>query len=1193
MFRLPFRLLTAFPVAVFLFTLQNLSAQKAGLEVTRTSAIDRSLPILNLTVDELGRKWAANSKGVFQLKAADFATPLKIASGEQNVLAYRGGNADFSWPEAAFKEQVKTECNVTATWYDERGATLWIGTDAGLFQFKTEPGFQMVQRYIPANSKLKSNLITLIFQDKSRRLWVGTDKGLMYGLPGKWKGELAGYGIQRVREYAGDIYVMADGEISKGVGGDKWTDLKIDLHKTEGDLNDFDIDQTGKMWLVSGCLTRYDLAAGTYDVFSGPEYYTSQFGTDIAIDPENAVWVGTSDKGVFMVDKASAMTLNAFVDQPITCAGNGKDAILLAKVSGGVAPYTFAWSGGLSGENPRNVGPGTYSLTVTDSKGKTRTADVPVPDARLRIKGIPKKPVSAPGKSDGVAEVDIAINVSGIQILWDNGETTATATKLTAGTHTVTVTDPKGCAATATATIAEKALPLSVRLTEKSGVNCAGDRTGALEVQTTGGKAPLSFTWSDPSLKGEAPAGLKAGNYQVTVADAAGQTITASISLQQPEALSASMLVNAPASTGNTDGKATVQPKGGHAPYTFQWDNGETEAIATKLGPGTRSVTITDSKGCVAKASAGISENILPLAVNITEESKILCAGGKSSLSVQVNGGKSPFQYAWNNASISGNAPSNVPAGDFLVTVTDAAGSTSTATINIRQPEVLSAKASANAPATSGHSDGKATVEVSGGAAPFSYKWDNGETSAAATKLASGTRSVSITDANRCTASASVAIPENILPMSVAIQEGDKIKCAGEKSTLVIQVNGGKTPLVYSWNNPALVGQMPAPVTAGDYQLTVTDAAGTTSTASISIAQPEMLSLSILVTAPASTGNADGKATAQPKGGTTPYSYKWDSGETTLSAIKLAPGARSVTVTDANGCTTTGSVSISENILPLSASLQETKKIKCAGEKSALSVQVNGGKPPYQYSWNNASLSGQEARNLDGGAYSVTVTDAQGNTMVANATVAAPDPLTVELSRNIGTTSDRIADGKAQVSIKGGTPKYSIVWDTKQSGLSATKLALGKHSVTVTDANGCSQNIDFETDKRALPELTGALEDGQTIRMRLLTFSPDSANLKPEVLPMLDELYDFMMENPKVVIEIGGHTNNLADDSFADKLSTARAKAVADYLFAKGVDATRVTYKGYGKRQPIAQNTTPEGRKTNQRVEIKILKIGK
>ncbi|MCE7925858.1 MAG: hypothetical protein DYG98_22640 [Haliscomenobacteraceae bacterium CHB4] len=1338
---------TALIFSLILFTLPPLAAQpKAGLEVNRTSAMDRSLPILNVTVDAGGRKWAANAKGVYQIKASDFSTPQTLSPGQRNVLSYHGGNADFSWSEEAFKNQVKTECTVTAAWYDEKSGTLWLGTDeAGLFQFKTTPELQLVQQYTTANSKLKSKHITVIFQDKSSRLWVGTDDGLMYGPPGRWKGDFSGYEVQRIREYGNVIYVLADGEISLAPNGDKWSDLALDKKKLEGQIADFDIDMSGKMWLVSGVLTRFDLLAETYDVFSGPEYYTSEYGTCVAVDFDGAVWVGTSDKGLFQVDKASSITLNAYVDKPISCGGDGKDAVLVAKVTGGVPPYTYTWSGGLSGDNPKNVGAGNYTVTVTDSKGKARSVEVPVPDARLRIKARQKKPVSAPGKNDATAEVDMETNASGLLIRWDNGETMAVATQLTVGPHTVTVTDPKGCSATATVTITEKAQPLSVTIMEKSRIGCAGDKTAALAVQVAGGKAPFKYAWNNPALTGDQPSKIPAGDYLITVTDAAGVTSTATFSVKQPDALTLNALVQSPASPGNADGKALAQAKGGSGTYSFKWDNGETSFNATKLSPGSHAVTVTDANGCwvstavnisesilplevsisvkkvikcagdkaalvvettggkapfkyawsnpaasggqpdnlpagdysltvtdatgesstvtfavlqpdpltataavTAPASTGnadgkaaaqvkggagaysykwdnsetttaaaklapgqhtvtvtdangcsitasvdISENILPLAVSISEKSGVKCAGDKTAaLAVQVTGGKGPFKYAWNSPALRDDQPANLQAGDYQLTVTDATGTSSTASFSVKQPEALTANAAATAPASTGNADGKAAVQVKGGAGSYTFKWDNGESAAAAAKLAPGQRTVTVTDANGCSATASVIISENILPLAVSITEKSGVKCAGDKTAaLAVQVTGGKGPFKYAWNSPALRDDQPANLQAGDYQLTVTDAAGTSSTVTFSVKQPEALTATAAATAPASTGNADGKATVQVKGGTGAFTFKWDNGETTAAATKLAPGQRAVTVTDANGCSTTASVDISENILPLTVGISEKNKIKCAGEKASLDIRVSGGKPPYSFAWNNPSLSGEQATGLDAGEYAVTVTDSKGASQSASIIVNGAEPLIVELIRNIGATTERSNDGKAQVSVKGGTPKYNIVWDTKQTGLAAPKLPLGPHSVTVTDANGCSQKIDFQTEKRILPELTGKLESGQTIRMRLLNFDTDSYVIQDESLPMLDELFDFMMEQGTVAIEIAGHTNNQPSDAFADELSTNRAKAVADYLIDKGIDPKRVIYKGYGKRYPLVPNTSAEGRKTNQRVEIKILRL--
>ncbi|HNG89993.1 MAG TPA: SprB repeat-containing protein, partial [Saprospiraceae bacterium] len=530
--------------------------------------------------------------------------------------------------------------------------------------------------------------ISSIYQDRLSRMWVGTDQGLMYGPPGRWKADFANYNVQRVREYNTVIYVLADGEISKAPNGDKWSDLAVESKQIEGDINDFDIDSEGKMWIVSGVLTRFDLTASTYDVFSGPEYYTSQYGTCVAVTAEGAAWVGTDDKGLFMVDKAYSMTLNAYVDQPITCEGNGKDAVLLAKVTGGVPPYTYAWSGGLSGEKPANVGAGTYTVTVTDSKGKARSAEVPVYDVRLKIKARQKKPESGPGKADGSAEVDIATNASGIQIKWDNGELMAVATRLSTGQHTVTVTDPKGCAVTATVTIGEKAAPLSVSISEKSPLKCAGDKNAALSTQAAGGKAPYKYAWSNPAFSGENPGAVPAGDYTLTLTDAAGATTTAAISIKQPDPLSITATATAPASTGQADGKALVQAKGGTGVYLFKWDDGETTYTVSRLAVGQHGVTVTDANGCTASASVNISENIMPLTVRLIEKTPIRCPGDKNAaLVAQVNGGKAPFKYTWANAAASGDQASNLAAGTYIVTVTDLAGNTASATLSLKAPE--------------------------------------------------------------------------------------------------------------------------------------------------------------------------------------------------------------------------------------------------------------------------------------------------------------------------------------------------------------------------------------------------------------------------------------------------------------------------------------------------------------------------
>jgi outer membrane protein OmpA-like peptidoglycan-associated protein len=103
-----------------------------------------------------------------------------------------------------------------------------------------------------------------------------------------------------------------------------------------------------------------------------------------------------------------------------------------------------------------------------------------------------------------------------------------------------------------------------------------------------------------------------------------------------------------------------------------------------------------------------------------------------------------------------------------------------------------------------------------------------------------------------------------------------------------------------------------------------------------------------------------------------------------------------------------------------------------------------------------------------------------------------------------------------------------------------------------------------------------------------LYFDADSSTIQSASNAVLEEIYDFLSSNQNVIIEIGGHTNSLPEDEYCDRLSTARAKNVAEYLYNKGIPESQISYKGYGKRQPIASNATVDGRKKNQRVEIKI-----
>jgi outer membrane protein OmpA-like peptidoglycan-associated protein len=220
------------------------------------------------------------------------------------------------------------------------------------------------------------------------------------------------------------------------------------------------------------------------------------------------------------------------------------------------------------------------------------------------------------------------------------------------------------------------------------------------------------------------------------------------------------------------------------------------------------------------------------------------------------------------------------------------------------------------------------------------------------------------------------------------------------------------------------------------------------------------------------------------------------------------------------------------------------------------------------------------------------VTDAAGQTAKAEHTVKTPGTLKTSLSGMRAATNDRLSDGKASVVATGGTGTYTYLWSSGETFHQASKLPAGPAYVVVTDANGCSTRSDFEVKQKVLPELTAdRIASGEPLRLEKIQFQADSVKVNEEAIPSLDELYEFLYDNPTVIIEVAGHTNGLPADEYCDRISSERATSVANYIISKGIESRRVIAKGYGKRKPIATNQTAEGRKRNQRVEIRLIKI--
>ncbi|MCU0347173.1 MAG: hypothetical protein MUC59_09520, partial [Saprospiraceae bacterium] len=682
-------------------------AAQVPMEVVRTKAVDRYSPVTNIHI-EGDNKWVGNRKGLFQVHSPEQSTDAKIAPTEWSLLQTPSGNKDLRFPLEELLTQMgedgqsirSKEDRITAAIFEEKGSQLWVGTrKSGLFQFRTQPKLQLVKRHSPGGS----DEINTLFLDTEGRLWIGTAEGCAFGKDGKWRQEEKLFSIRAFAQSGTSIWVMGDDLLWKVDAREKWTNVDIDEKLTEGEVVDIAVDNNGLLWVASQIIARFDPATEEATVFGPAAEFTSQDVSCMAIDAENAVWIGTNDKGLYLIQKADAMAVTCLLDKPLSCGANSKDASLKVTVSGGTEPYTYTWSGGLTGTNPQNLGPGEYSLTVTDSKGKAKAIKFPILNPNFTATATQEKQVSeAPGSTDGVASVKVDGGITPHLYKWDNGETTAKATKLGEGPHTVTVTDRAGCTATATVDIRQSVSKLNVAISQTKAIGCKGVKDAAIKADVTGGKTPYQYQWNNPSLMAGANlTGLAPGNYAVTITDATGQSASAAFEVKEAEAITPSIKVEAAASTGKSDGKATASAMGGTGGFTFKWSTGETTATATKLGPGSHTVTVTDASGCTATANVTITENVLPLTVSIEQKGAIKCAGEKTAgLRTSTKGGKEPFQYKWSVTEPTTEEAISISAGTYTVTVTDAKGQTATASIQVPEPKPISLTAKVDAPAS-------------------------------------------------------------------------------------------------------------------------------------------------------------------------------------------------------------------------------------------------------------------------------------------------------------------------------------------------------------------------------------------------------------------------------------------------------------------------------------------------------------
>ena len=769
----------------------------------------------------------------------------------------------------------------------------------------------------------------------------------------------------------------------------------------------------------------------------------------------------TSQLPVTISQPSSPISLS-FTQSNASCYGINNGSISVSP-AGGTPPYTYLWNPGFfTTPSINNLVAGTYQITVTDVNQCTLVQSISItqPSSILLTTSFTEAICT---NSNGSATVNASGGTLPYTYSWSpGGGTSQSIINIPAAAYSVTVTDVSGCSQTAYVLVTNVAGP-QVTMSSIENVSCFGGFDGEATVSVTGGAPPYSYSWAPYGGSGATASNLGAGTYTVTVTDSNGcqglQVTNPAIT--QPQAISIITHQVNVTCTGANNGSASLTVTGGTPGYTYNWSTGQTTSNISGLLPGIHNLTVTDANGCQDFAFVDIVEP-LPISANITTTQNVSCNGGSNgSATVNVTGGTIPFSYNWSPSGSTSQTAIGLATGTHTIYVTDNNGCSASASVFISQPTPLSIITGHTNASCNNSSDAMAWVLAAGGTQPYSYSWSpSGGTNDTATGLGAGTYFITVTDNNACQLYNVVTITQPITLLS-EILNFSNISCfGGSDGSITAAVSGGTPGYTYLWStsstSPTITG-----LSAGSYEVTVTDSRGCFDSTSIYLTQPlAPVAVSISAQNVSCYGQASGAATAIVTGGTAPYTYIWvPAGQVSQTANNLIAGTYTVSIIDNNGCQTSSNVVISQPQL-LTSAIQVLQSVLCNSTNTGTaSVQANGGTPPYDYTWNTTPIQTNAiAQNIYSGVLTVTVTDQGGCSSVSTSFMSEPPLLQASISSYTNVSCHDGSNGIATAATVGGSPPYFYSWNTNpsQNSQTATNLISGNYVVTVSDVNGCT-----------------------------------------------------------------------------------------------------------------------------------------
>lgn len=578
---------------------------------------------------------------------------------------------------------------------------------------------------------------------------------------------------------------------------------------------------------------------------------------------------------------------------------------------------------------------------------------------------------------------------------------TGNFSNLAAGNYTIQMTDALSCGNSVQVEItAPAAISSAISITQA--LSCHDDNNAAISLQVDGGTAPYMIAWSN-SMSSENISNLSAGTYKVTITDNNNCVKEDSITITVPDELVATLTSSNLQCAGANDGTATASATGGTEPYTYEWSanaNAANTATVSDLAPGVYSVTVTDANNCTAVAQSEVMD-VSAMSISTSGTNPTCAAPNSGQATATVQGGTEPYTYAWNDSANTTTATAtNLPAGQYIVSVRDANNCEIKDTIVLTNPAPFTLESSSTNNNCADDTNGTISLTVSNASNP-TYLWSNGMTTANLSSLATGEYCVTVTDDMGCTNTACETITA---PEALSYTEDIKVAgCQGQSNgSIALTIAGGMEPYQIQWQGNASNSFTIEQLAAGTYSATITDANGCTLAYSATVQEDVPFTAELVGSNLSCNGASDGSININISNSVGTLTYQWTGPNAFASDMQnitnLAAGEYNVSIQDAaTGCQKQDVISITE---PDGMSVQSTaSNVICHGDKTgSIALAVSGGNPAYMYSVDGGNNFGSDANftNLAADTFYLVVRDANNCETKDTVILTQPDePVTV------------------------------------------------------------------------------------------------------------------------------------------------------------------------------------------------------